>query len=761
MPQNRQIISKMNFPGKTKQLIRKTKNLGLISIISALLLTSCGPIPNSVHSIKEIGSNTLFTPFSGRSPKHLDPTSSYSSDETPFTYSIYEPLFQYHYLKRPYELIPRSAQMVPAPVYLDKSGNRLPSDAPNKEVAVSVYEIPIKQGIMFAPHPAFAKNEKGELVNLNLPTKVTEELRNPNDLPDKGTRELIAEDFVYSIKRLANPRIISPVFGTMVSHIPGLEQLSSEVRSYDKKLREGIPATERDLPFLDFRKFKLEGVSAPEKYLLRIEVRGKYPQFPNWLAMTFFAPIPWEAEAFYAQKGMAKNNLSLNYWPVGTGPYMLVESIENRKHVMQRNPLFRKTELYPCEGEPGDKEKGYLKDCGKPLPFIDRIVISAEKESVPLRTKFLQGYYDSPQIERLDNGQGFLIGMADSKEKEEEYKSKKLQFPKTVEAHNTYFGFNWLDPVIGEGNTPEQKEKNRKLRQAIAIAMDWEEYIQIFEKGLASPAHGPLPPGLFGHDTDKAAGFNPYVYNKTEDGRIVRKSLEEAEKLMAEAGYPGGRDEKTGKPLVLNLDFQAAASPATKSVLDWYQKQFAKLGIQLDIRATDYNRFQDKVINGNHQLFLWGWLADYPDAENFLFLLYGPNAKSKTGGSGENASNYQNKEYDAIFEKMRYMTDGPEKAEAINRLIEIVQEDAPWSFGYFPTSAAAFHQWVSNGKPTQIVRNHIQYLRIVPALRVEKIKEWNKPVYWPLIVIVGLLALLVIPAYRLHKKRERMTARKD
>ena len=93
---------------------------------------------------------------------------------------------------------------------------------------------------------------------------------------------------------------------------------------------------------------------------------------------------------------------------------MLVESIENRKHVMQRNPNFRKTELYPCTGEPGDEAKGFLKDCGKPLPFIDRIEITAEKESVPLRTKFLQGYYDSPQIERLDNGQGFLIGMADS-----------------------------------------------------------------------------------------------------------------------------------------------------------------------------------------------------------------------------------------------------------------------------------------------------------------------------------------------------------
>lgn len=734
--------------------------LCLSSLLGCMfLLSSCREIPNAVHSEQELSANTLFTPFSGRSPKHLDPTSSYSSDETPYTYNIYEPLYQYHYLKRPYELIPRAAERIVQPVYFDKNGNKLGKDADPEEVALSVYEIPLKKGIMYAPHPAFARDAEGRYVNHHLAPEVIDGLRNPLDLPQKGTRELEAEDYVYAIKRMANPRIISPIFGTMVNHLSGLNEYAVLARAEDERLRRGLSPTDRDLPFLDFRKIPLKGVSAPDKYTLRLEVKGKYPQFSNWLAMTFFSPIPWEAEAFYAQKGMAKNNLSLNYWPVGTGPYMLVESIENRRHVMERNPNYRKTELYPCEGEELDESKGYLQDCGKPMPFIDRIEISAEKESVPLQTKFLQGYYDSPQIERLDNGQGFLIGMADSAKKEKEYREKKLQFPKTVEAQNTYFGFNWLDPVIGRGDTPEQQERNRKLRQAISIAMDWEEYIQIFQKGLASPAHGPLPPGLFGYSKDGAAAFNPYVYEKGEDGQIRRKSLAEAKKLLSEAGYPDGRDQKTGEPLVLNLDFQAAASPATKSVLDWYQKQFAKIGIQLDIRATDYNRFQDKVITGNHQLFLWGWLADYPDAENFLFLLYGPNAKSSTGGSGENASNYQNDDYDRIYAKMRYLDEGPEKAAAIEELIRIVQKDAPWSFGYFPTSAAAFHQWVHNGKPTQIVRNHIQYLRLDPATRVERVKEWNKPIYWPLFILAALLGSLVVPAVILHRRRERMTAR--
>ena len=721
-------------------------------------LAGCDDTPNAVRSTQELASNTLFTPFSGRSPKHLDPTSSYSSDETPYTYSIYEPLYQYHYLKRPYELIARAAERVVEPIYFDSKGNILPKDAPSEAIALSVYEIPIKKGILFAPHPAFAKDASGNFLYHSLSEDEIRNLRNPLDLKEKGTRELTAEDYVYSIKRLASPRVISPIFGTMSAYLPGLKDYATELRRFDKHLKSAIAPTERDLPWMDLRQLPLSGVSAPEKHLLRIEVKGKYPQFSNWLSMTFFAPIPWEAEKFYSQKGMARNNLSLNYWPVGTGPYRLVESIENRRHVMERNPLFRNTELYPCSGEKDDLRRGFLKDCGKPVPFIDRIEISAEREGVPLAAKFLQGYYDSPEIERLDNGQGFLIGMADSAEKEKEYREKKLQFPQTVEASNTYFGFNWLDPVVGEGNTPEQREKNRKLRQAISIAMDWEEYVQIFQKGMATPAHGPLPPGIFGYDEAGAAAFNPYVYERHQDGSIRRKSLDEAKKLLSEAGYPDGRSLETGKPLVLNLDFQAAATPSTRGVLSWYQKQFAKLGIQLNIRATDYNRFQDKVIHGGHQLFLWGWLADYPDAENFLFLLYGPNAKSLTGGAGENTANYRNPEYDRLFNRLRYMNDGEEKKATVEKLIRIVQKDAPWTFGYFPTSAAAYQQWVHNGKPTQIVRNHIQYLRLEPEVRVKAVHEWNRPIWWPIALIGALCIGAVYPMIRLYRRRERMTA---
>ena len=283
------------------------------------------------------------------------------------------------------------------------------------------------------------------------------------------------------------------------------------------------------------------------------------------------------------------------------------------------------------------RDRGYLADCGKMIPFVDKVVFDIEKEAVPLQAKFMQGYYDSPAIERLDFGTGYIVAMGDDKAKEKEFKEKGIKLPTTVEANNWYLGFNWIDPVVGKGNTPEQAERNRKLRQALAIAIDWEEHIAIFERGQGMAAHGPIPPSLFGYREDGPAAFNPVVYVKGSDGKPVRRPIEDAKALLAQAGYPDGRDAKTGQPLVLNFDYQNSAAGA-KALLDWYTKQFAKIGVQMEVRATDYNRFQDKMIKGSVQIFFWGWLADYPDAENFLFMLYGPNSKALTAGNGENLS---------------------------------------------------------------------------------------------------------------------------
>ncbi len=169
--------------------------------------------------------------------------------------------------------------------------------------------------------------------------------------------------------------------------------------------------------------------------------------------MTFFSPVPWEADKFYAQPGMAESNLSINYWPVGTGPYMLTEYQENRRHVLSRNPNFR-GEPYPCEGETGDKDDGLLADCGKLMPFIDKIVFSIEKEKIPQKTKFLQGYYDIPSVSRFDWFQDLDYDVKNSKEIAKVFRENGIQMPTTIEISNWYLGFNWFDPVVGKGETP-------------------------------------------------------------------------------------------------------------------------------------------------------------------------------------------------------------------------------------------------------------------------------------------------------------------
>ena len=719
-----------------------------------LILAGCSRQPvNSPYPSGHEADNVLHTAFTQRSPKYLDPASSYSTDETPFTYSIYEPLYGYHYLKRPYELVPRAATSIDPPVYLNEHGQVLADDAPGQDVAISVYDIRIKPGILYQPHPAFAVQNDGSPTYWPIAPADLADKFSMADFEHTGTRELVADDYVYAFRRLASPRVISPIFGLLGEHVDGMREYGERLREQDRIAREQL-GNEARTEWLDLRQDGFSGVQAIDSHTLRIRVIGKYPQFRYWLAMTFTAPIPWEADRFYHQPGMAEQNLSLNTWPVGTGPYMLTESIINRRHVLSRNPNFR-GEPYPCEGEPEDQAAGLLEDCGKPTPFIDRIEFSLEKESVPLMGKFLQGYYDIPEVGRGDYGVAMQVAAGDYLEKALLYKDRNIQIRSATAAQQFYFGFNWMDPVVGLGDTPEQQERNRKLRQAISIAFDWEQFVSIFQNDQAQVAHGPVPPDVPGFE-ELPHGLNPYVYDMV-DGQVERKSLDDARQLLREAGYPDGRDATTGQPLILHFD--SAGGTGSSAMLDWMRRQLGSLNIQLEIRATDYNRFQDKMRSGTAQMYMWGWVADYPDAENFLFLLYGPNAKAINGG--ENASNYQSDEFDRLFDKMRFLNDGPEKDEVIHQMTDLVQRDAPWMFGYYPLSGGAWHGWVDNAKPTQMVRNTLQYYRINPEQRAAAVREWNKPLWWPLWLVAALALLGVGMIWRVARKRDHAVLRPD
>ncbi len=706
--------------------------------------------------------NTLFTAVIENSPKHLDPTASYWNNETPFTYQIYETAYGYHYLKRPFQLEPKLAVAVAKPRYIDAQGQPLPDDAPAEQVAESIYDVRIKPGVRFQPHPAFALDEQGRHRYHGLPAGALGERRTPLDFEHQGTRELVAEDFVYALKRQATTRITAPIFSVFADVIVGLRDYAAIIKTEDQRLRAGLDPASLDKPFLDFRKFPLAGATAPEKHLLRLRVHGKNPQWNYWMQLTFTAPVPWEADAFYANPGFAERSLTLDSWPVGTGPYMLVENVKDRRLAMARNPHYR-GEPYPCDGEPADRAAGLLADCGNPTPFIDRMEFAVEREEVSRRGKFRQGYYDIEVFERVDTGMDYLVAMQDSEDVRREYQAKGFRLNRDSDVNTYFIAFNMLDPVLGHGKTAADGERSRKLRQAISIAIDWEEYSKIFPKKAGVAAMGPVPPGIFGSREGTRAGLNPVTHTWVEDaslpagGRAVRRSIADAKKLLAEAGYANGRDERSGKPLMLNYDVYYPPTPERKPEIDWVVRQFAKLGIQLEVRATDNNQFQDKTRKGQYQVFWLGWNADYPDAENFLFLL---NSKaSKTLYDGENVANYNNPEYDRLFQRMKVLEDGPEKQALIDQMVAITQQDMPWTMGFFPYASAATQGWVQNYKPAVMVRDFGRYIRLDLPRRSAAQAEWNRPVWWPLLGVAALLALAFGAGRRVLRRRELTDAR--
>lgn len=705
----------------------------LVFLLIALLSACDGGLWNNPYPLADDGKSILYTAFTER-PKHLDPAQAYSENEYEFLAQIYAPPLQYHYLKRPYQLIPLAASEMPTVQYLDKNRQPLPDSASAENIAFSVYEVHIKPNMRYQPHPAFARDAQGNPEYEHLTPDDLNDIHVLSDFPHGGTRTVTAADYAYQIKRLAHPQLHTPILGVMSDYIVGLKDYAATLQQAVKK----DPAA-----FLELNDYPLQGVQVVNEHTYRIEVIGKYPQFAYWLAMPFFAPMPYEVEHFYAQKGMRERNLTLDWWPAGSGPYYLSENNPNQRMVMTRNPYYD-SERYPDEGEAGDVQAGLLVDAGKPLPLIDEVVFSLEKETIPYWNKFLQGYYDASGISSDSFDQAVQVSVGGEAAVTDEMRGQGIVLSTAVATSTMYTGFNWLDKTVGGDN-----EKARKLRQAIAIAVDFEEFISIFANGRGISAQSPIPPGIFGY-REGEAGINRYVYDWI-DGAPKRKPIEEAKKLLAEAGYPNGVDAQTHQPLVINLD-TTANGVGNKARLDWLRKQFDKINVQLVVRSTDYNRFQDKIRRGDTQMFYFGWNADYPDPENFLFLLHG--AQAKVGKGGENAANYSNPEYDKLFEQMKNMENSVQRQAIIDQMLEILRRDSPWLWGFHPKNYVLQHGWLHNIKANVMANNKLKYWRVDAKQRDQLRRKWNQPAYWPLWLCVLVLLMLAMWLWRVLQKRE-------
>ena len=702
---------------------------------AAFAVVSNNPYPNA-----EAHKKIYYTSFLEQ-PKTLDPARAYSSNEYQFIAQIYEPLLEYDYLARPYELVPLSANTMPDIAYLDSALKPI-TDFEHQSVAYSVYTLVVKKGLYYQPHPALARDAQGNSRYLSLPAHYLENegISVLADFSSTGTREVVAEDYLYEIKRLANPATSSPIYGLMSDYILGFKAFAGQ-----------LPTPKNSATWLDLRQYPLEGLKKIDNYTFQITIKGQYPQFEFWLAMPFFAPIPWEADKFYAQAGMRANNLSFDWYPIGSGPFMLAENNPNRQMILRKNPHYQRL-FHPAFATAADKKAGYLQEIGKPMPFLDEVVFTLEKESIPRWNKFLQGYYDLSSVTSDSFDEAIQINAQGQPVLTPEMQEKHIYLEQAFESNMFYMGFNMLDPVVGGDS-----ERARQLRMAISIALNLDEYIALFYNGRGKTAQGPIPPGILGYD-EGARGVNPYVY-QWMDNRLVRRKLTEARQLMTKAGYDKGIDPKTGKALVLNYDVSMTTRPDEKAQLDWMRKQYARLGIDLNIQSTEYNRFQEKMRSGNAQIYYWGWNADYPDPENFFLLLYGPNGKVQYGG--ENASNYHNAEFDRLFMLMKNRPNDETRKQIIAQMVEIARHDAPWIWGINTELLTLSQQWVAPMKPHSFTYNTLKYMTVDGAVRNQLRSSWNQAKFAPLLGVLGLLIVLVAPVSWVFRNKEKQGAARE
>jgi ABC-type transport system substrate-binding protein len=518
---------------------------------------------------------------------------------------VYEGLLEFHYLKRPYVLTPNLAESMPE---VSKDG--------------LTYTFKIKKGVVFQDSKVFP-NGKG--------------------------RELKASDFVYSIQRMADPKLQSTGWWLLDGKIAGLNEwrdkyASAEKVNYDEEI---------------------SGLKALDSHTLQFKLVKPFPQFLYALAMTFTSAV--------AREAVETHGLEFQNYPVGTGPFKLPYFDNSNRIVYEKNPTFR-DKFYPTEGAPGDEERGFLADAGKKLPLVDKVIVNIIVESQPQWLNFQKGSADVLSVPKDNFDQTVVNG----KDLHPSMASKGIKLEMMNSLDTTYVAFNHEDPLF---------KNNIKLRQAMSLAYDRDESNKLFYNNTAKTAHSIIPPGISGHKADYK---NPYV----------EFSVEQAKKLLAEAGYPNGK----GLP---ELTYETVGSTVARQMGEFFQKKMSDIGVKVKISTNTWPELVKKTNTKAAQLFGMAWGADYPDAENFFGLLYGPNESPSS-----NSSNFKNAEMDKLFKQATIMQDSPERTALYEQMYVMASEQVPWIYGMHRTAVTVFHGWLKNYKYIEFTQTQVQYLNV-------------------------------------------------
>ena len=469
-----------------------------------------------------------------------------------------------------------------------------------------------------------------------------------NGAPFSG-RPVTAHDVVYSFKRLADAREASPGFWTIEKRIRNVAAFR------ERTAAEGAPPA-ADIPW--------DGVEALDDRTVRITLDSPCPQFQWILAMSYTAVVPREAVEYYGA--------AFADHPVGSGPYRLARWRRNYTMTFDRNadwrgwsrPLPRSAVADPAAVDA--------------RPF-DRLVFRVMDDASTQWLAFLAGEIDFQGEIGRDNWD-VVFDPAGGLSPELEEMGVRLTSMDTLEV--AYIGINMEDPVLG-GNKP--------LRQALNLAIDSARWVEFYNRRVTI-ADSPIPPGVAG----RASGPSPHA----APDAIVR-----AKELLAEAGYPGGRDPATSRRLSLTIDLGRTSQDMREST-ELLAAFLDRIGIELKAEYHNWPAFLRKVGRRESQMFRIGWVGDYPDAENFLQLFYGPNASP-----GPNRCNYSNPEFDRLFEQAVAEGDESRRLALYAELDAILRDDCPWIFLHYPRNYSLLRSRILNYVPHDFPYGMEKYLR--------------------------------------------------
>ncbi len=409
----------------------------------------------------------------------------------------------------------------------------------------------------------------------------------------------------------------------------------------------------------------IKGLSALDDRTLTIQLKKFSAFFPDVFTLLNTFIVPKEAADTYGAD-LAKH-------PVGSGPFYLSSDTTPVQYELKRNDRYYGT--YPLEGDINDANNGLLDDKGEKVPLVDTVIVRVINDDKARWEAFKKEDIDIVTVDKDSYFDTFTV----ADELNETFSSKGINVHKISELDVKYVGFNMSDPTVG---------KNKYLRQAISLVYDGYKHAALFYNNQAFVANWIIPPGLFGFDLKYK---NPYR----------EFNIKKAKELLKRAGYPDGKGLPT-------LTIFTPNSLVARQISDDLAKSLENIGITLKSQHFDYAAFLKKLnTRTGYQLAILQLRADLPFAEDFLRILYG-----KAASPGPNRSLFDNPRYNALYERLLTLRDGPEKLEIINKMREIAIEECPIIPLVVPYRLVLTQSYIKNYKASALSDYDLEYLRL-------------------------------------------------